>query len=154
MSEPFLIDTFDGALVAIPRSEARRLAALNDALERSKSWGEFMNAVADDAATRSYLEDAFDGDLPDADRPFNAEEVPGFADGDWPTWPQQAMLEWLPSSVEELGTIETTMFSGDYLHLDESLFDDAVEALAAEGFESYEDPGVDVITACGAWQYG
>lgn len=152
-SEPFLIHSFDRSLVVMPRSEARRLAALNEALERCMTWGEFVHAVADDAATRRYLEDAFDNELPDADRPFDAEELPGFADGDWPTWPKQAMLEWLPNSVTSLGTIETTMLNGDYLHLDESLVDDVIEALAAEGIEAYEDPGTIVSTACGAWRY-
>jgi len=154
VSEPFLIDTFDNGLVVVPLDEARRLAALNRALETCGTWGEFLRAVAADPATLGYLEQAYDGELPEPSEAFDADDVPGFADGDWPTWPKRGMLEWLPGSVQALGTIERTSMNGDFLQLEERLSDEVIEALAAEGIESYEDPDDLVTTASGAWRYG
>ena len=157
VGDAYLIDVFnDGAgegLVVIPEREARRLAALNDALEGSSSWGEFLSKVTDDQESKRYLEDQYAGELPDPDEPFDADTIPGFADGDWPTWPKQAMLDWLPASVKALGTIGQTAINGPVLQLDESLRDTVLEALAAEGIECREDEDGLVITACGAWRY-
>jgi hypothetical protein len=55
MTDGFVLDMFDDALVIIPLGEARRLAALNDALETSVTWGEFLTSVGSDVETRSYL---------------------------------------------------------------------------------------------------
>lgn len=154
MSEPFVIDTFDDSLVVMPLSEARRLAALNRALEDSSTWRELQAAIAEDPVTIDYLKDAYDGELPDAADPVDPEELPGFADGDWPLWPKRAMLDWLPASVVELGTVRSTLMNDPYLELDASRFDDVVAALAAENIECYQDRADLVTTACGAWRYG
>jgi hypothetical protein len=153
MSEPFLIDSFDGGLVVIPLGEAQRLATLNHALEDSDSWGEFLEAVASDRLTTDYLKRIYDGELPDGDAPFDPDELPGFTDGDWPAWPKRAMRDWLPQSVQELGGVQDTLGNGEYLQLDETVLDAVIEALAGEGIESYEDPDDLVTTACGAWRY-
>lgn len=152
-TEPFLIDSFNDSLVVIPRGEAQRLAALNDALESSNTWGEFLDAVSVDQVTLDELGDRFD-ELPARDGPFDPNDIYGFGDGDWPAWPMAKMLEWLPESVRNLGTVERTLMNGEFLQLDESLTDEVIEALAAEGIESYEDPDDLVTTACGDWRYG
>jgi hypothetical protein len=153
MSEPFLIDVFNDSLVVIPLGEARRLAALNDALQNSQTWGEFLDAVARDLATARELAAKFGDELPAREDAFDPDDIYGFADGDWPAWPMQKMLDWLPESVQQLGTIQATAINGDALEIDEDLLQEVIEALAAEGFEGYEDPGATVQAACGAWRY-
>jgi hypothetical protein len=153
VSEPFLIDVFNDSLVVIPRSEARRLATLNDALENARTWGEFLDAVRGDVATMRELAAKFGEEVPAREVQFDPNDIYGFADGDWPVWPLQKMLEWLPDSMQQLGTVQTTAINGLMLEIDPDLVDDVIEALAAEGFEGYEDPGATVQTACGAWRY-
>jgi hypothetical protein len=144
---------FDDGLVVMRLSEAHRLAELNDALELSSTWGEFLARVSDDRETTSYLREQYDGDLPAAQEPFDADEVPGFAEGDWPTWPKQGMLEWLPSPVQELGTVKDMLLTGSFLHFDEDRQDEVIEALTAEGIECREDTEDLVVRACGEWRY-
>lgn len=62
---------FDDALIVIPLDEARRLAVLNDALETSTTWGEFLTSVGSDVETRSYLNGYYDDGLPAAEEPFD-----------------------------------------------------------------------------------
>jgi len=101
----------------------------------------------------SYLREHFDDGLPAAQEPFDADELPGFAEGDWPTWPKQGMLEWLPPSVQELGTVKDTLLTGSFLHLDHDRQDEVIEALAAEGIECREYTEDLVVRACGEWRY-
>jgi len=151
-TEPFLIDSFNDSLVVIPRGEAQRLAVVNDALEDSKTWGEFLDAVSTDRITLDELADKFD-DLPDRDAPFDPDDIYGFADGDWPAWPMARMLGWLPQSVRALGTLQTTALNGDALEIGEDRLDEVIAALAAEGIDGQEDPDGFVVRACGAWRY-
>ncbi len=151
-NEPFLIDSFNHSLVVIPRGEANRLAALNEALENSSTWGEFLDAISGDPVTLDELGDRFD-ELPARELPFDPDDIYGFADGDWPAWPMAKMLEWLPVSVQRLGSLQRTALNGDALEIDEDLVDEVIAALAAEGFEGLEDPDSIVVTACGAWRY-
>jgi len=153
MSEPFLIDVFNDSLVVIPLGEARRLAALNNALENSRTWGEFLDAVAGDIATARELATKFGDELPAREDAFDPSDIYGFADGDWPAWPLQKMLDWLPESVQQLGAVQATAINGPMLEIDPDLVDDVIEALAANGLDAHEDPGGTVQTACGAWRY-
>lgn len=153
MCDTFIFDAFDDGLVVMPISEARRLAALNDALESSSTWGEFFARIANDAETQADVKDQYEGRLPSPDDPFDADELSGFAEYDWPTWPKQAMLDWLPASVKNLGICESTLTTGPFLHLDEGLGDKVIEALAEEGVECHQDSEDVVIRACGAWRH-
>jgi hypothetical protein len=149
----FVIDVFDHGLVVIPLDEARRLAVLEDALEVSSTWGDFLQSVAGDSATLAYLADQYGEDLPSGTEVFDADELPGFADGSWPTFPKHAMLEWLPPSATKLGTIRPTAFAGEYLHIDAQRQPEVMRALAAAGYECQEADDDLVSRACGAWRY-
>jgi hypothetical protein len=153
MTDGFVLDMFDDALVIIPLGEARRLAALNDALETSVTWGEFLTSVGSDVETRIYLDDSYDDGLPHADESFDPDELPGFSDGIWPSFPKQAMLDWLPQSLLKLGTIKTTVFGGSFLHIEGYLAADVIRALANEGIDCQEDTEDLVLRACGQWRY-
>jgi len=152
-SGAFIFDTFDDGLVVMPVAEARRLATLNEALCDSSTWGEFLSRVADDRETIEHLESSSEHGLRDADEAFDTEEISGFADGYWPTWPKRAMLDWLPASVVALGK-RMDSASGDFLQLDEDLADAVITAMQAEGLECEEDADDLVSSACGAWRYG
>jgi hypothetical protein len=149
----FVIDVFDHGLVVMPLDEARRLAGLNDALEVSSTWGEFLQSIAADSGTLTYLADHYGEDLLEGTEPFDADELPGFADGSWPTFPKRAMLDWLPDSVTNVGITRPTAFAGDYLHIDAQLQPEAMQALAAAGHECQEADNDLVSRACGAWRY-
>jgi hypothetical protein len=136
-------------LVVMPLSEARRLAALEEALWESRTWGAFRSRIADDPQTLAELRERFDGHLPDPAGPFHADDIPGHADGSWPSWPAQAMLDWLPRSVQALGTIEESVFNGPLLRLDEAVRGEVLDAMAAEGIECREDSRGLVARACG-----
>ena len=148
-----MIDEFNGSLVAIPAREARRLANLNDAIEQSQTWGEFLSRVKEDADTQEYLAYRFEDELPGGDEPFDPSDLPGFDEGDWPAWPNYKMREWLPPSVLHLGRMEPVLTGGSVVHIDETLMNEVIEALASEGIECREDDEGLVRRACGAWRY-
>ena len=137
--EPFVYDEFNGGLVFIPEREAERLASLNDALEESATWGEFYERVRDDADTQQYLAYQYEDERPEPDEPFDAMDLPGFGEGDWPAWPSQKMLDWMPDSVVALGTLGATAINGDMLEFDPRSLRDVVDACAAEGIRCVED---------------
>jgi hypothetical protein len=74
-------------------------------------------------------------------------------DGNWPTFPKQAMLDWLPDPVLKLGTIKTSAFEASFLDIEEHLAADVIEALADEGIDCHEDTEDLVLRACGQWRY-
>src|SRR4051812_42791104 len=100
-----VVGLFQDSVVVVPQAEAQRLATLNDALADASTWGEFLDAL-DLADARDVVERTFDGTKPDRDAAFAPEDVAGFADGDWPTWPAAQMLRWLPADVQQLGSVE------------------------------------------------
>ena len=152
-SSRFVFDAFDGGLVFIPVVEAQRLSSLNDALESSSTWGEFLSRIANDKDVNAYLEDQYGGELPNLDDIFDPGEIPGFADEDWPSWPKQAMLSWLPASVQTLGTIADSVLSGSFLRLEEAVASDVVAALRSVGIACEPDTRDLISRACGAWRY-
>ena len=83
-------------LVFIPAERAQQLAAIHKAIGQAKTWGEFRQRISTedwDELARCFDEYDKTPQLGDA---FNAEDVPGFTDGDWPDWPEQEMMSWLP----------------------------------------------------------
>lgn len=148
-----VIGAFDDSLVVIPIDEARRLANLNDALEGSHTWSQFRSSVGSDLATITYLETQYDGCVPDGDEPFDADEIPGFTDGSLPDDPKQCMIDWLPASVVELGTVMPTAFAPSLLRIDLDVEVEVIQALAAEGHHCVEDTEDLISRACGEWRF-
>lgn len=152
-SEPpeYVIGAFDGGLVVVDLDEARRLAALNEALAQPSTWGDFLWSTADDEATLSYLTSHYDGGLPETDDIFDANEVPGFTEGTRPPFPKTRFGE-LPESVMRLGSMRATAVDGDLLHISEERRDDVVAALDGLGSGCVEDKDL-IERACGSWRY-
>jgi hypothetical protein len=128
-------------------SEASREAAPLTAARRR-----LPQRIADDDASLSYIEDQYDADPPDADEPFEPDEVPGFVESTWPLFPK-AGFDQLPESVKTLGSVLATAFDGDLLHMDEERRTELAQALADEGWRCFENDDL-IERACGAWRYG
>lgn len=148
----WLLGFFDDSVIVIPAHEAFRLAKLNRALEHASTWGELLAGLASDEITIRELEAKVD-ELPAADAPFDPNDIPGFSDGDWPAWPAQKMLEWLPESARALGSVCPTAINGDALRIPPERVDAVVAALTAEGIEVDVDAVGYITAACGDWRY-
>ncbi len=91
-------------LVLIPREQAEALATLYTAFQDSTTWGTLRAALpfvlyAETAARIKEADD--DAEIPDDAASFEPGMIPGFDDGDWPAFPAQDMLAWLPADVQE-----------------------------------------------------
>jgi hypothetical protein len=151
-SGAFVFAIVDNGVIVIPMLEAQRLARLHKALAESSTWGEFLARVVDDVTTTTYLASQYGEELPGPADTFDATDIPGFLIGDWPTWPKRTMLRSLPASVIALGTANASLLNGPFLHIDEGLAGDVVEAMRLEGLECAQDPDDLVVRACGIWQ--
>ena len=73
--------------------------------------------------------------MPLEDDPFSPEQIPGFCDGDWPAWPAQEMLDWVPESIQSrFGHNEETLLNGSFLNFDPAQEDAIVAAFREEGY--------------------
>jgi hypothetical protein len=130
----------DASVVMIPEDEAMVLDQLYDALG-ARTWAEFRQ-LAPEAWYRSAVERTFgeESEAPDAATPFDPEQVWGYSDGDWPTWPQQRMLEWVPKQVQaEFGNAETSCINGSFLSIEARHMDSVVAAMEALGYGCRRD---------------
>jgi hypothetical protein len=109
----------DRTLVCIPEPEAIRLASIHRAVRSSKTWGDFYDRVA--PSDLKELDEVWDecDRRPEREEKFDCTEVPGFCDGDWPAWPQQEMMGWLPREIwTRYAKKETSVINGYYITID------------------------------------
>ena len=72
--------------------------------------------------------------------PFVPEHIWGYSDGDWPGWPAQEMLVWMPSPVQQaFGTQDRSVVSGPCLVLKARRETAIVAALHAQGYRCKRD---------------
>jgi hypothetical protein len=117
-------------LVFIPEDRARELRDLREGLWEAKTWGQLRSRISqrrwEEVVTLSRREDE---QSPKDEDPFDADQIGGYADGDWPEWPAQQMLYWMPPEIRDrCGEVWTSNFNGDALMISA---DDASEVLAA-----------------------
>lgn len=106
----------NGGVVFATPERAEMIARLHDAIASSATWGEFRRAVP--PAEYSKIVRGFD----DAGEPrprgtdsFDAEEIAGWCDGDYPPWLQKEMGDVLPASVlQRFGRLEVTHVNGRF----------------------------------------
>lgn len=105
-----------GELIFIPKNLVEELATLHSALETSNTWGEFQANAPDYMYKEAIalLSDDEDPEiLPQSEEPFDSASIPGYADGDWPVWPRQYMLEWVPKDIQvRFGKSMDTVLNG------------------------------------------
>ena len=137
-------------LIFIPRERAEHLAAIHNALNIATTWGEFFRLLPEDA--RAEVEGWFTEDeqeRPADNQPFDRDDVPGVADGDWPGWPAQEMLSWVPDDIQQqYGRVAASAISGDCLVLDTSRIEAIIAALESNGFSCTRDDSL-VMRAAG-----
>ena len=86
---------------------------------------------------------------PEDDDPFDVGDIGPFCDGDWPAWPEQKMLRWLPKDIQiEFGTVVDSVHNGEFLVLDAARENEIVAALRQRGHRCTKDDDL-VRRACG-----
>jgi hypothetical protein len=86
----------NGGLVFALAEDAERVSRIHTALANARTWGEFRRLMPSAdlrdvwAVVERQCADYGVGTPSDADS-FSAEMIPGFCDGDYPTWLQASM---------------------------------------------------------------
>jgi hypothetical protein len=123
----------DDAVTFAPLVEAERVHDLHRALE-SSTWGEFRAAVGE-ALFATMFADHEPADLPVAGDEFNAEQVPGFSDGDFPPWLAPDMDRWIPRDLlSDFGRRTVTAVNGSFWQIPEGRAEAMAEALRGRGY--------------------
>lgn len=102
-----------------------------------------------DQAFKEYQALAFSERLPNENDAFDRATIPGFCDGDWPDWPQQEMLNWIPQAIQKTyGQRVASTLNGPFLSFrtdDEKVI---VEAFIELAYRCHRDDCL-VRQACG-----
>ncbi len=143
---------YKGELIFLPEELALELAQIRAALDTSKTWGEFRANVPAHVYEEIMVGMKDDEDpeaLPQPENAFDANDIPGYEDGDWPVWPLQEMLNWMPKDIKRrFGKVVPSAVNGDSLELMSEKADEIVRVLESQGFRCTEDESL-VIRACG-----
>jgi HEAT repeat protein len=136
------------SLLFIPRTKALEQASLWHALRSSSTWGEFRSLVS--AKRFDEVVDLCREDPPLDDDPFPGESIPAVGDGDYPEWPAQEMLKWVPQEIINgpYGRTEDSVLNGQFLVLDPRGKDELLAAFSSAGFRCTEDQDL-VLRAAG-----
>jgi len=87
-------------------------------------------------AFREYAALPFHDRLPGPQDAFDSAEVPGLCDGDWPAWPQQDMLNWVPTEIQvRYGHRASSFLNGDCLLFSADHEVELVQAFRAAGYQ-------------------
>jgi hypothetical protein len=130
---------WDAELLFLPRWWIKDQLSISDALS-SGTWGE-VKAALDPDTYQDLLDrwSAGDGE-PGPDEPFDPDEIGGYRDGDYPTWPAQYMLDWMPDEIrQKFGSVGYSRVSGSALSLEPEDKDAIVQALEKLGYRCVED---------------
>jgi hypothetical protein len=138
------------SLAFIPKKRALELAQIHYALQHSKTWGEFKSRVPQRVYDSIMQYFRMDGEpTPEDVEPFSSEKVPGYLDGDFPGWPAQEMLAWVPEAIqEEYGSVESSAFGEPCFEFDPGMELEIVSALQEMSYRCNKDEKL-VREACG-----
>ncbi len=145
------------SLVFIGEETAHDFVQLHKALE-AKTWGEFkakapsdwyedaVERLKDQVMDELYEDDESDPNKepsfeePAAEKRFDADEIPGYADSDWPDWPHGNMGLWVPDEVQhKFGRMESNFPFGEFLILSSEYEDEIVSAMRDHGYDCVRD---------------
>jgi hypothetical protein len=100
------------------------------------SWLEEGHDGGIEQAFREYTALQFHDRLPSPQDAFDSANIPGFCDGDWPAWPQQDMLKWVPTEIQtQYGQRAFSILNGDCLILSADQEAELVQAFRAAGYQ-------------------
>jgi hypothetical protein len=137
VSKSLIFGKFGDDLLFIPEPRARFLAQVWRALLKAKTWAD-LKRLAPPAAYREirrHNSGARDPDELRADAPFDYYEMTSLADGDYPGFPAQEMLRWMPRDIQlDFGTARSTVMNGELLELDVKNTKAIVQRLKQAGF--------------------
>ena len=123
-------------LCFIVEEHALYLKRLGEALHGSKTWGAFLFKLPSEEL--EIISDSIidrNGKMPPADKPFDRCEIGPYCDGDWPKWPLQSMLSWMPSQIiNKYGEKKETVLNGDYLTIKPEFEAAVISALEQYGY--------------------
>lgn len=78
--------------------------------------------------------------MPLPEEAFNLYAVSDYMSIDWPAFPMQEMLEWMPPDIQQqYGEVENTMLDGPQLIIDSGQKSEIVLALEKQGYVCRED---------------
>lgn len=140
-------------LVFLPHAQAEHLASIFLAICGAETWGELRGAMSTeaDAELLAWLES--NGwrktRKPQNDDPFDLDAVPGVVEGDWPPWPDQLHLAWMPQDiVKAYGDIEQSVHNGAFVAFSAEKEQLVVGALKEHGYHVERNDTV-IAHACG-----
>lgn len=142
VAEPLVklvIGNVGGSLVFIEFDTAQELAKFWEDIRTTGTWGEFKLKSPEryqDLVCR-YYEDEQPKDI----EPFPGTDLPGVNEGDYPEWPAQLMLSFLPKEIinSSFAEVKDSVHNGGYLELDAKFKDQIVKILTSKGYEVKED---------------
>jgi len=105
----------DDLVVFSERELAEAVSTIRVALRTARTWGEFTQSLPEDewAEVLERLEE-----VPDPAAPFDADDVPGHADGDYPRWLAARMVDILPAEVvTKFGSRIDSVLNGEAIEL-------------------------------------
>jgi hypothetical protein len=141
--------TSKDTLVFIPVERAKQLAAIHGAIKLARTWREFQQMISVEDWNELVAEIRQDDWTPDPDEAFDCFALPGYEDGDYPEWPQQEMMWWLPPhAIASYATMHQTVMDGPYLWIDPARTAQVVESLKSAGHACFRDDAL-VRQACG-----
>lgn len=139
----YLISPYNNGAVFAEPKRAKLVDRINSAIESSKTWGEFRKAMP--PAEYSEIVRKYDEDgekRPRSGDAFDAEQLPGFSDGDYPPWLQREMETILPRSFFNKFGESVSTSNGDYWMIPETNLASACAALELLGY--HIDEAVDL----------
>lgn len=133
----------DQGLIFLPEPMAKDLARVQAALSSAKTWGELSELLP--AARLAEAYDLVELDAPPPpNTPFGLD-----TEGDWPEWPAQHQLEWLPDDALALGSREFSKMNGELIGFAPEQEQELVKVLSAHGHAVRRDD--ELVAAASGW---
>ena len=148
-SEGWLVvkEAGNGGLVVQSVRDALHEEAIIGALDEAKTYGEFRRLLPEgewenvldrlrtpeaweDADEAWYLAEDFDWNTP-----FDASDVAGYYDGDYPAWAQASLGAVLPEDLlQKYATVTHSVHNGPYFHIPHASASELIADLRARGY--------------------
>jgi hypothetical protein len=135
----------EDCLVFAPLNRAMLISQIRDAIEHSRTWEEFRQAMPPEEYDNVLQMRCEDESVPPPQGPekFEADMVPGYVNGDYPPWLQQEMGTILPPAIlTEYGHREFTALDGDYIHIEATHLPAILSKLRDLGYEVDDGTGL------------